>query len=288
MTTMQGQTVLITGATAGIGKVTAIELAKMGAAVVLVGRDAHKVADTVAEIRVLPGVGQSIDGLVANLASLAGVRTLADTVKARYDHLNVLINNAGAVFMQRQTSPDGFEMTFALNHLSYFYLTLLLLDLLKNNAPARVISVSSGAHIGASLNFDDLQNTRKYTSFKAYGQSKLMNIYFTRELARRLEGSGITANCLHPGFVATNFGRSNGGIFNGLFRLTHLAAISPEEGAKTSVYLASSPDVARVNGEYFYRSKVTKTSTQAYDDLAAKRLWDISLKLINDPEIEKV
>ena len=209
---MQSKVVLVTGATSGIGKLTALELAKMGANVVIVGRNPVKTAAVAEEIRhQLNGAG-SVELLVGNLASLQEIKNIAQEFIAKYQRLDVLINNAGACFTERKLSPDGFEMTFALNHLNYFYLTSLLLDLIKASAPARIVNVSSSAHYGAKLDFDDLNHEKKYSGWKAYAQSKLMNIYFTRELAKRLQDSGVTANVLHPGFVATNFGRSNGGF----------------------------------------------------------------------------
>ncbi len=279
---MKSKVVLITGATSGIGKVTALELAKMGANVVIVGRNPEKTEAVAEEIRQQLNGSGSVDTLVGNLASLKEIQNIAAEFKTKYQRLDVLINNAGAYFTERKFSPDGFEMTFALNHLNYFYLTSLLLDLIKASAPARIVNVSSSAHYGAKLNFDDLMNEKKYRGFKAYGQSKLMNIYFTRELAKRLQGSGVTANVLHPGFVATNFGRSNGGIFNPLFRLVQLGAISPEEGAKTSIYLASSPEVETISGEFFDKSKKKRASAEAYDDQAAAKLWQVSEKLVSE------
>ena len=284
---MKNKTVLITGATDGIGKITALELAKMGADVVIVGRNQEKTERVAAEIRSqLDGSG-SVDLIVANLASLAGIRSVAQQFKEKHNHLDVLINNAGAYFAKRQISPDGLEMTFALNHMNYFYLTSLLLDVLKASAPARIVNVSSAAHYGNTVDFDDLMREKKYKGYQVYGESKLMNIYFTRELAKRLEGSGVTVNALHPGFVATNFGRSNGGIFNLVFKLAQIGAISPEEGAKTSIYLASSPDVAQISGKYFDKCEIKEPSKEANDDQAAAKLWQISEQIIKDKTASK-
>lgn len=274
-TTLNGKTVLVTGATGGIGRVTAEALAKMGAQMVLVGRNAQKTADTVAAVRQAAG-NSKVDGLVADLSTQAGVRGLAEQFLARYDRLHVLVNNAGAFFMKREQSAEGLEMTFALNHLAYFLLTNLLLDTLKASAPARIVNVSSMAHQGARLNLEDLQNERSFSGWSAYGQSKLANLYFTYELSRRLEGSGVTANALHPGFVATNFGKSNGGIFRSLFGLFQMAAINPEEGAQTTIYLASAPEVQGVTGQYFDKKKAIRSSDVSYDAVIAKRLWEIS------------
>jgi NAD(P)-dependent dehydrogenase (short-subunit alcohol dehydrogenase family) len=211
------------------------------------------------------------------------VRRLADDFKSHFSRLDVLVNNAGAVFLTRHESADEIEMTFGLNHLNYFLLTNLLLDMLIASAPARVVNVSSGAHNGARLNFDDLENKRGYNGMRAYGQSKLANLLFTYELARRLEGKGVTANALHPGFVASNFAKNNLGILKPLMSLIQLGAISPEEGAQTSIYLASSPEVAGVTGKYFVKKKAVTSSTASYDEETARRLWDISARLTGLP-----
>ena len=274
---LQGQTILITGATSGIGAITARELARMGAQVVVVGRNAEKTRAVVSEIQQTTG-NQRVEMLIGDLSDLSEVRCLADEFKQRFDRLHVLINNAGAVFFSHRTTADGYEMTLALNHLSPFLLTNLLLDRLNASIPARVVTVSSMAHWAAHVNPDQLNGHRFYRGWRAYSQSKLMNILFTRELARRV-GSGVTANCVHPGFVASNFGKSNGGIFRPLWKLIEWAAISPEKGAQTSIYLASSPEVASVTGEYFYDCKQQVSSAESYDQDIARRLWDTSLKL---------
>jgi len=274
---LQDQTVLITGATAGIGLVTARALAQMGAKVVIIGRNPAKTSAVAAEITRMTGNPQ-VAILVGDLSSFAEVRRLADEFKNRFDSLNILINNAGAFFFNHLVSADGFEMTLALNHLSPFLLTNLLMDRLEASKPARVITVSSGAHWTGHINPDTLNGYRGFRGWRAYSQSKLMNILFTRELARRV-GDGITANCLHPGFVATNFAKNNGLIFRLIMPLVDLTAISPEQGAKTSIYLASSPEVANITGEYFYQCEVAPTSMDARDMDAARRLWDTSLRL---------
>lgn len=276
-TDMKNKVILVTGGTSGIGKVAATELARMGASVVIVGRNHGKTAAIVEEIRAQTD-NIRVDGLVADLSSLAEVRKLAADFKKRYQRLDVLLNNAGAVFTQRQVSADGYEMTFALNHLNYFLLTNLLLDVLKASAPARIVNVSSGAHTGGRLDFSDLQS-EKYSSWKAYSNSKLANVYFTYELARRLQGTGVTVNALHPGFVATNFGVSNGGFMQGIMKVAQLGAISPEKGAQTSIYLASSPEVEGVTGKYFSDKKETRSSAISYDEAIAAQLWDVSEKL---------
>lgn len=274
---MQGKICLITGATGGIGVETALGLAKQGAQVIIAGRSAEKIA--AAARRIEAESGAAVQTLTADLSSQAEVRRLAAEFSQRWDRLDVLVNNAGAIFVNRRETVDGLEMTFALNHLNYFLLTHLLLDCLKAAGSARIVNVSSGAHLGGKINFDDLQLQRGYSSWKAYSQSKLANVLFTYELARKLAGSGITANALHPGFVATNFGRSNGGLFNPLFRLTQVFAITPEAGARTSIYLASSPEVAGVTGKYFDRCRPVRSSPLSYNEETARRLWQVSLQL---------
>jgi NAD(P)-dependent dehydrogenase (short-subunit alcohol dehydrogenase family) len=280
---MVGKVCLITGGTNGIGLVTAESLANEGAVVVLVGRDAARAEAAAAQIE--KNAGRAVEYLLGDLSTQAEVRRVAEAFRLGSAHssphhrLDVLINNAGALFMEQRMSADGIEMTFALNHLAYFLLTLLLLDLLKASAPSRVINVSSAAHFGGKINFDDLRSPRSYNAWRAYSQSKLANVLFTRELARRLEGSGVTANALHPGYVATNFGISNGGIFRSLFRLGQIAAISPEKGAQTSIYLATSAEVEGVTGRYFDRSKPARSSGAAQDDETARRLWQVSLEM---------
>ncbi len=276
--TIQNKIVLITGATSGIGKETALELARKGAKVVIHGRNPEKVAATALEIRETTGNTQ-VDTLTADLSSQSEIHRMADEFLSHYDQLHVLINNAGAIFMKRQLSIDGLEMTFALNHMSYFILTQRLLPLLKSNTPARIINVSSAAHFGATLNFDDLQNMHGYNGWKAYSQSKLANLYFTYELARRLENSGITANALHPGFVATGFGKNNGRLLNTLFAFSQLMAVSPQEGAETSIYLASSPELDGVNGKYFVNKRDAPSSPISYNEQIARRLWSVSEQL---------
>jgi len=257
MMTMQGKICLITGDTNGIGKSTAHELARMGATVVIVGRNAQKTSQVVEEIRAASG-NNTVDSLLADLSSQQEVRRLANEFKSKYSHLHVLLNNAGAVFMQRQLSVDGIEMTFALNHLAYFLLTNLLLDKIQASAPARIINVSPGAHTYGKVEFDNLQDERDYSS-RAYGNSKLATILFTKELARRLEGTGVTVNALHPGFVSTGFGKNNPGFLMKTIRaVVPLIAHSTEKGAEKSIYLASSPEVQSIAGKYFVDCKVTQ------------------------------
>jgi NAD(P)-dependent dehydrogenase (short-subunit alcohol dehydrogenase family) len=280
MATMEGRVCLITGGTNGIGKSTAQALAQMGATVVIVGRNAQKTTQVVEEIRASSG-NKNVDSLLADLSSKQEIRRSADEFRGKYAQLHVLLNNAGAVFMQRQTSVDGIEMTFALNHLAYFLLTNLLLDTIKASAPARIINVSSDAHANGKIEFDNLQGERGY-GLGAYGNSKLANILFTVELARRLEGTGVTVNALHPGFVATGFARNNGWLVATVMRIfTPLLGRSPEKGAETSVYLASSPEVEGVTGKYFFDSKAISPSPKATDMAVAGKLWEVSAEMVH-------
>jgi NAD(P)-dependent dehydrogenase (short-subunit alcohol dehydrogenase family) len=276
--TMLGKICLITGGTNRIGKSTAQELARMGATVVIVGRNAQKTSQVVEEIRAATR-NQSVDSLLADLSSQQEIRRLASEFKSKYSRLDVLINDAGAVFMERQLSVDGIEMTLAVNHLASFLLTNLLLDTIKASAPARIVNVSSNAHTRAEIEFDNLQGERSYSS-GAYGNSKLANILFTIELARRLEGTGVTVNALHPGFVNTGFGKNNSGFLFKIIRaVVPLIARSPEKGAETSIYLASSPDVQNVTGKYFVDSKVARAVPQASDTAIARKLWYLSVAM---------
>jgi NAD(P)-dependent dehydrogenase (short-subunit alcohol dehydrogenase family) len=284
-TTMTGKICLITGGTSGIGKSAAQALARMGATVVIVGRNAPKTVEVVEEIRAANG-NKNVDSLLADLSSQQEVRRLADEFKSKYPHLHVLLNNAGAAFLKRQLSIDGIEMTFALNHLAPFLLTNLLLDTIKASAPARIINVSSDAHTSGKIEFDNLQGERAY-GFKTYGNSKLAIILFTVELARRLAGTGVTVNALHPGLVATNFGKNTGGVIARLFGIiAPLVALSPAKGAETSIYLASSPSVEGITGKYFYHSQVTPSAPQATDMVVARQLWDISAEMVHLAEGE--
>jgi retinol dehydrogenase-12 len=276
---LSGKICLVTGATAGIGEVTARRLAGMDAAVTIVGRNAERAAASAARIKA--ATGATVEILVADLSSQADIRRLANEFLARHSRLDVLVNNAGAVFKRRLESVDGIEMTWALNHMSYFLLTNLLLGALHAAAPSRIVNVASDAHSGAQINFDDPQLKRGYSAWRAYGQSKLANILFTVELARRLDGTALSANALHPGFVASNFGKNNGGLFAILFGLAQrVAAISPESGAETSIYLATSPEVAGLSGQYFDKCRAVAPSAEAQDRTAAARLWQLSEALV--------
>jgi NAD(P)-dependent dehydrogenase (short-subunit alcohol dehydrogenase family) len=275
---LHGKVCLVTGATNGIGLVTAGALAGRGGTVVLVGRDPTKAAAAVEQIKSQTG-NQQVESLLADLSSRQQVRDLAQRFRERHKRLDVLVNNAGGIWMNRQETVDGHEMTVAVNHLAYFQLTLELLDLLKASGPSRVVNVSSRAHKRATLDFDDLMGSKSYGGWQAYCRSKLMNLLFTYELARRLAGTGVTANALHPGVVSTGFGLGNG--WRGfLLRLaSRLLAVSPEKGARTVIYLATSPAVAAVSGGYFVKDAATESSPASRDEAAAKRLWQLSLEL---------
>jgi NAD(P)-dependent dehydrogenase (short-subunit alcohol dehydrogenase family) len=282
-TGLEGKTCLITGGTSGIGSMTALGLAQRGARVILVGRSPERCEATVASIREEAN-NPAVEAVVADLSSQAEVRRLAEDVRVRTLRLDVLVNNAGAAFLDRRESIDGIEMTWALNHLAYFLLTNLLLDALKAGAPARVVSVASDAHKSAKgIDFEDVEGKKRYRPFRAYAQSKLANILFTTELARRLEGSGVTANALHPGFVATRFFEGERWIHRVVGLSARLFALSPEAGARTPIYLAASPDVARVTGGYFVRQKQVTPSPAARDPDAARRLWRLSEEMTGLP-----
>jgi retinol dehydrogenase-12 len=275
---MDGKICMVTGATGGIGLVTARELARQGANVTLLSRNAERCQAAAERIRQETG-NQAVDFIAADLSSQSEVRRAAQAFLERHAQLDVLVNNAGGFFWRRSESVDGLEMTLALNHLSYFLLTNLLLEAIKASPSARIVNVSSDAQRGARINFDDLQNKRRYAGFRAYAQSKLMNVLFTYELSRRLEGSGVTANALHPGFVASGFAKNNGLLFRIFMPLAQLGALTPEEGARTSIYLASSPDVVGVSGKYFTKERAVQSDPASYDEQTARQLWDVSLEL---------
>ena len=282
------KTVLITGATAGIGKATAAALAQKNWHVILHGRSEQRCQAVIAELR-QTNPQAKLDYLVADFASLQSVRNMATQIKQQFPHLDVLVNNAGSFFMSRQVSQDGNELTLAVNHLAPFLLTTQLLELLKGSPSARIVNVSSGAHAGVRLNFDDIQLERRFAGFQAYGGSKLMNIYFTYELHRRLQAEGlagkkVSVNALHPGFVATEFAKNNGGFFRVVMGLMQKLRIgnpkSPEKGAETSIFLASSSAVEGVSGKYFDNCVEIRSSKESYDQNAAARLWEWSEKAV--------
>jgi NAD(P)-dependent dehydrogenase (short-subunit alcohol dehydrogenase family) len=275
---MDGKTVVITGGTSGIGEVAAEKLAQMGARIVLVARDKSRADATLTRLRER-GPSRAHCVHYADLSRLAGMKRVATQIASEEPRIDVLINNAGALFSRRQITEAGLESTFALNHMAYFVLTEGLRERLAASAPARVVNTASNAHHGAILDFDDLQSEKSFSASKAYNRSKLCNILFTRELARRLSATGVIANCLHPGFVATRFGDQSGGLISRLVWLAKFFALSPEEGAKTIVHLASSPDVAGLTGQYFFECRPTKPSPAALDNRAALLLWERSAAL---------
>ncbi len=274
---MHGKICLVTGATNGIGLVAARELARMGATVIVAGRSERKTADVVAEMRASSG-SADIHPMIADLSLMSGVRSLADQFTARFARLDVLLNNAGGIFNQRTLTSEGLELTFALNHLSYFLLTHLLIEPLRASPSARVVNVSSNAHLSVrALDFDNLQGEKRYFGFSAYSISKLANVMFTYALARRLEGSSITSNALHPGAVSTGFGTNNkDALSQVMFRVFQMVTMSPEQGAQTSIYLASSPEVEGVSGKYFVKSRAVRSSPASCDVQAQERLWALS------------
>lgn len=275
---LNGKICMVTGATSGIGKVTARELAQMGATVIIVGRNPEKSENAVKQIRRETG-NPAVEFMLADLSSQKEIRQLVQDFKKRYDRLHVLVNNAGSIFLAHRESVDGIEMTFALNHLGYFLLTNLLIDALQASAPSRIINVSALLHKWAKINFDDLQNREMYIGVRAYPQSKLCNLYFTYELARRMEGTGVTANALHPGVVATNLGVNDNRFGRVMRRLINFALINPEEGAQTIIYLAASPDAQTVTGKYFVKQKAVSSSQASYNQAVASRLWCVSAEL---------
>jgi NAD(P)-dependent dehydrogenase (short-subunit alcohol dehydrogenase family) len=281
---MQGKVGLITGATSGIGRVAALELARRGAQVVIVGRDPAKCDQTLAMIRQQAKDSQ-VEALQADLSSLDQVRSLANQFRQRHSRLDVLINNAGGLFLHRQLTVDGLERTFALNHVSYFLLTLSLLDLLQASAPARIINVASRAHKGATLDFTDLMGEKSYAGWQAYRRSKLANLLFTYELARRLNPGQVTVNALHPGWVATGFAGNNGWAGRLIQGAANLFALTPEQGARTIVYLATAKELAGQTGGYYVQEKLAASSPASMDKEAAQDLWQKSLQLCGLPAL---
>jgi retinol dehydrogenase 14 len=276
---MVGKSVLVTGGTGGIGRATAVGLAALGARVAITGRHLPRAASVAAEIRGITG-NPEVAAFAADLSSQAEVRRLADAVLDAYPRLDVLVNNVGGSWNTRHVTPDGLERTFAVNHLAAFLLTNLLLDRLKASAPARVVTVSSAAQSTGAIDFDDLQSERDYSERRAYPQAKLASVMFTYELARRLEGTGVTSNVLHPGVVNTAFGAEDSGlIFKVLVPFMRPFMKTPAKGAATSIFLASSPEVDGVSGQYFVASRARTSSQASYDVAAATRLWVVSADL---------
>lgn len=292
---MNGKVVLITGATSGIGQVAAESLAEMGAQIVQIARDQPRGQAALDRLKTRgPGAAHAI--FYADLSLISEVKRVAAQISQAHPHIDVLINNAGALFGSRHATSEGLENTFALNHMSYFVLTACLRPLLLASAPSRIVNTASDAHEGATLDFADLQSVAAYRGsifesirfggpgFKVYGRSKLCNILFTRELARQLAGTGVTANCFHPGFVASRFGHESGGFLSFAIGLAQrFAAQTPAQGAQTLIYLASSPEVAAVTGKYFQKCKPAEPSPAAQDEVAARRLWQESAQLAGLP-----
>jgi NAD(P)-dependent dehydrogenase (short-subunit alcohol dehydrogenase family) len=281
-TNMQGKVCIVTGANSGIGKATALGLAQMGATVVMVSRNKVKGEEAQNEIKEKSG-NDAIDLMLADLSSQESIRQLAENFQQHYEQLHVLINNAGVVNLTRRETSDEYEMMFAVNYLAPFLLTNLLLEKLKASAPARIINVSSDSHEAGYIEMEDLQSEKPYKFMRSYGQSKLAVVLFTYELARRLQGTGVTANCLHPGFVATNIGQNGvGSVGRGITKLIFsILGISPEEGAKTSIYLASSSEIEGVTGKYFVKSIPVRSAPISYDETLQRQLWEESAKLVN-------
>src|SRR2546421_2785072 len=279
---MQGKICMVTGANSGIGKATALALAQMGATVVMVCRDRARGEEARSEI-ITKSRNNAVDLLLADLSSQQSIRQLVEHFQHHYPHLHVLINNAGAAFPgRRRETVDGLEMTFAVNYLAPFLLTNLLLDVLKASAPAQIVNVSSASHKSGYIQMDDLQGEKHNRSMRAYPQSKLAIVLFTYELARRLQGTGVTANCLDPGFVATNIGQTGASLpVRLLIKLIGSFGTSPEKGAKTSIYLASSPEVEGVTGKYFVKSLPKRSAAISYDESLQRQLWEQSAKLVN-------
>jgi len=280
---LTGRTCFVTGATSGIGEETALAFARMGARVGILARSASRAANTRA--RIAAETGHEIEIVEGDLGSLASVRRAAEEIFERFDALHVFVNNAGLIGLERKTTVDGFETTFATNHLGPFLLTNLVLPRIVESAPARIVNLASDAHkfAKAGLDFDDLQNERAYKAFRVYGESKLANILFTRELAGRLASTGVTVNCVHPGAVATALGAQNGLFARALITLLKPFFRSPARGADTTIHVATAPELATTTGEYFVDRKVTKPTAHARDDETARRLWERSAELVGWP-----
>ena len=276
---MAGRTCVVTGANSGIGLVTARELARLGASVVMVSRSKERGERALEKVK-SKAEGGKVELVVSDFASLASVRGLAARLVREHESLEVLVNNAGLANVRRSVTADGFETTFQVNYLSQFLLTVMLLGSLKKGATSRIVNVSSVGHFSGRIDFDDLQTEKGYGVMKAYSQSKLAMVLFTYELARRLQGTGVTANCLHPGTVATNIWGRSLGPASFLTKVSRLFMSSPETGAKTSVYLASSPAVEGVTGKYFDRMVERQSSQDSYDEDLARKLWETSVRLL--------
>ena len=277
---IRNKTCMITGATSGIGRASALELAKMGAKLVLVCRNRERGEELVREIR---SDGGNAELMIADLESQDQIRKLASDFLATGSPLHVLINNAGVFNLKRSETPDHLETVFAVNHLAYFMLTMLLLERIKESAPSRIINIASDLHKRATMNFDDLGGERSFGGWSSYRQSKLANVLFTYELARRLQGTGVTVNCVHPGGVATNLAKNNGALVNAAWKVIGLFMKSPESGARTQTYLAASPEVEGVTGKYFINCREARSSAESHNQDVARKLWDVSAQMTGLP-----
>ncbi len=275
---IDGKVCLVTGGNSGIGKATALGLAKLGGNVVIVSRNKVEGERALSEVKTKSG-SESVALLLADLSSMQSVRQLVEEFIRKYPKLHVLVNNAGEILTKRYVTVDGFERTFVSSHLGHFLLTNLLLDVIKASAPARIVSITSEAHRGARIHFDDLHGEKKYSAFQAYGQAKLANVLFTYELARRMKGTGVTVNCLHPGVVRTGFGHDDSGLMSLGIWIASPFFMSAEKAAKAVVRLASSPELEGVTGKYFSKMKEAKSSEESYDEEVAQRLWKLSEEL---------
>ena len=284
---MKDKVVIVTGANSGTGKWTAIELAKMKTKVVMVCRDRSRGEEALGEVKELSG-NETVELMICDLASLDSVKNFCDLFKSKYDKLNVLVNNAGVILPSRHETKDGYELQFGVNHLGHFLLTNLLLDLIIKSAPSRIILVASGAHKSGKIHFEDINLNNNWNMLKAYSQSKLANVLFTYELARRLEGTGVTVNALHPGTVKSNFAVNRDTGFGKVI----MKALQPlfqtaQKAAGTSVYLSSSDEVEGVTGKYYYKNKALESSKLSNDEEVAKKLWDISEVMVNNHDINR-
>ncbi len=275
---MIGKICMVTGSNSGIGKATALGLAKMKSRVVMVCRDKSKGESAMAEIKAKSG-DQFVDLMLADLSSQESIRQLARDFTEKYQRLHVFVNNAGVYLVRHSLTIDGIEMTFAINHLAPFLLTSLLLGVLKAGAPSRIVNVTSSDHKWAKIDFGNLQGEKHYSGLRSYNQSKLANILFTYELAKRLGGTGVIANCVQPGVIRTNLGRYNNGVLGYIFKTAKFFARSPQRGADTVIYLASSPEVESISGKYFVKKAESKSSPESYDEGVSQRLWQVSAEL---------
>jgi NAD(P)-dependent dehydrogenase (short-subunit alcohol dehydrogenase family) len=280
---LAGKTIVVTGANAGIGKVAARELARMGATMIMVARSRKRGEKALQEVRAA-SANDDVHLMLCNLSSQESIREFAAAFESEYERLDVLLNNAGAWYFRRHESVDGLELSFALNHMGYFLLTNLLLDTIKRSPPARIVNVSSETHRSARIAFDDLQRKQNY-GMHVYGETKLMNLLFTYELARRLEGTGVTVNAMHPGFVRTNLGRRDNGLLGRfVMPLASLFGRSPERGAETAIYLASSPEVEGVTARYFIDNEEVRSAEISYDEALQARMWEVSERALNQTQ----